>query len=280
MNPGNIDSPFFSIYITHLPTSKVVVFRGWVTEFADNFTSTWQTQNVYGRMDPLATFENTQRQITIGFDVVSGDKREAADNLWSVNQLIEFLYPVYEHGPSRLTPDARTVQNTLKAGPLIGLRYANLIGNPLDGQKLVGYLAGVNYAPDMSKGGFMFGTQESYVTSDANEGNSTVMTSVGRGTPSGQDSSQTYDETRHGSMGYVPKVLNITLNYTVLHTHLTGWYQASETNYKFGGDDIDAKFPNNFVRKGRTEGRYDIETDEPTNVQVIQGLETDILGGG
>ena len=273
MNPstpfGTIDSPFFSIYITHLPTNQEIRFRGWVTDFSDTFTSNWTKENVYGRMDPLATFENTQRQITLGFDVVSGNLSEATNNLLLVNRLIEFLYPVYEHGPLSDANDGRTMQNTLKAAPLIGLRYTNLIGNPLDGQKLVGYLGGVNYAPDMSYGGFIPG---------GGEGGEAPHVAEQEG------DTRSVDE---GKRAYVPKVLNLSLDYTVLHTHLTGWYNkhgvatgvaGPEGPYSFGGSEIDGKFPNAFMRKYDSQTVSDAEGNV-RNVQVDESNETDILGG-
>ena len=61
---------YFTIFIRHLPTSKFVTFEGWVTSFSDQFSSNWTPTSVYGRMDPLVAFENTQRSITLGFDVV------------------------------------------------------------------------------------------------------------------------------------------------------------------------------------------------------------------
>ena len=95
-SPSLRTDPFFTIFIKHIPTSEVVSFEGWVTEFSDQFSSNWNQQSVYGRMDPLATFENTQRTITLGFDVVSDNINDAAANLANINYLIEFLYPMYQ----------------------------------------------------------------------------------------------------------------------------------------------------------------------------------------
>ena len=67
--PALRTSDYFTIKITHLPTSEMVKFEGWVTEFQDNFSQTWNSETVYGRMDPLVTYQNTQRRISLGFDV-------------------------------------------------------------------------------------------------------------------------------------------------------------------------------------------------------------------
>ena len=173
-------SDLFKIRIQHMPSEAVVEFSGYVTEFADQYSSNWNTETVYGRMDPLATFQNTQRQISLAFDVPSGDFEQAEDNLRNIDRLTQFLYPAYSDG-------SRSQQNTLKAGPLIGLKFSNLISNAKNGDQLLGYLAGVNYAPDMAQGGFF--------------------------RPGGASD---------GGL-FVPKVISISLQYTVLHQHLTGW---------------------------------------------------------
>lgn len=238
-DPGMIEKPFFKIYLTHLPTQSEVSFRGWVTRFDDNYTSEWNETQVYGRMDPLTTFQGTGRKISIDFDVPSGDYEQAMHNLLNINRLIEFLYPVYNDGP-------RSMQNTLKASPLIGMRWTNLIANPADGQKLVGYLAGCSYAPNMAEGGFIIGGS--------------------------------------GKKSYAPKVLSISLNYTVIHTHLVGWYNknipppegAAAPQYLFGSEEIDGKFPNAFLRDASNSTVSDA-SESATSTQVTEDFKTEIL---
>jgi hypothetical protein len=266
-DPGMAGNEFFKIIITHLPTQQKIKFKGWVTEFGDNYTSTWGSETVYGRMDPLVTFQNTQRAINISFDVVSGDRSEALANLANVNRLIEFLYPVYEQ-------DDRSVQNTLKAAPLIGLKWTNLIASPLSGKNLIGHLAGLNYNPDMSMGGFLpTGGTPPMVTSDVDEETTTE-----------------YDQYFESQRAYIPKVLNLQLQYTVLHTHLTGWAPTKfedvkddsgeiigkkAVSYAFGNEDIDGKFPNAFYVKKTTEEVRDIDNDRL--IEQETATETEIL---
>ena len=244
-SPSLVTNPFFRIKITHLPTNQLISLPGWVTQFSDNFTSNWKQEKVYGRMDPLATFENTQRQITLAFDVVSANLDEAVTNLANVNRLIEFLYPVYEG-------NSRTQQNTLKAAPLIGLEWTNLISTLGTNQRLVGFLRGVNYSPEIGEGGFIKGDKN--VSTDE----TTAITSVDEG-----DLVTTNVETTTTiSKSFIPKKLNISLDYTVLHTHLVGWSHSlsdaaleiaeasgKEIRYYFGGDraTIDSRFPNSHM---------------------------------
>ena len=247
-DPGAINTPFFKLFITHLPTDTTISFNGWVIQFSDDFISNWNTETVYGRMDPLATFQNTQRQISMTFDVVSGDLDQAKTNLKNVNRLIEFLYPVYESGE-------RGVQNTLKASPLIGMRWTNLVASTLDGKRLVGFLSGVTYAPDMGPGGFIEASNQAGL--------------------------------------YIPKTLSISLNYTVLHTHLVGWYDGNQLaegemgpagapEYIFGGDNINSEFPNAFDTNPYDPTLINAEelgpTEAPAAEEIVQSQQDEITG--
>jgi hypothetical protein len=244
-----------------MPSQAVVKFSGYVTEFADQYSSNWNTETVYGRMDPLATFQNTQRQISLSFDVPSGDFEQAEYNLRNIDRLTQFLYPVYNQ-------DSRAQQNTLKAGPLIGLRFSNLISNAGDGDDLLGYLDGLNYAPDMSQGGFF---------------------KPGSAGPDGRASG---GATAGGL--FVPKVVSISLNYTVLHKHLTGWaakmtdeegnvivgpqQTRTEATMTFGGNiKIDKTFPRMGVNATRVAPPTSPAADEAVQ-QANEAALKEILG--
>ena len=256
---------FFKIHIKHLATSNKVKFEGWVTEFADNFSSTWNSTPVYGRMDPLVTFQNTKRDIKLSFDVVSDSKADARANLVRINELISFLYPVYKES-------SRGVQSTLNAAPLIGLRWTNLINNSAgNGPELIGYLDGINYAPDMGEGGFIFkseGPKELLAVGgdpvgSVRAGSDMVVERVNPRAIAGRPGSPVEDEliryeaadlsdewkrnptgtgdfwTYTDKNTYIPKKISLSFNFTVLHTHMVGW--NSEGVF---GPNLTRTFPN------------------------------------
>ena len=212
--PGMLNKDYFQIFITHIPTSNTVNFNAWVTGFSDNFISTWTGTPVYGRMDDLYTFERTSRKLSIAFDVVASNKFEAAKNMRKLNRLTQFLYPVYSEPQGDLSVTANS--QTLKAAPLLKMKWNGLISNALDGADLVGFLSGFAYNPDLNQGQF-------FVT--------------------GRNSGKPY-------IAY--QTHRVQLEYTVLHTHLTGWAPRSidlgggASKYIFGGDErreLGATFP-------------------------------------
>jgi hypothetical protein len=219
MQPGLLEN--FSIKFEHLATGERVEFNGWVTNFTDGFASTWNPVQVYGRMDPLSTFQGTQRIISIGFDVVAGKRTEAIRNDEKMNKLIQFLYPVYDRGTagSGIACNRPKDQAIVAAAPLLRLTYANLIQNNADQQGLVGYLEGVEYAPNLEAGQFLPGWRQT-------------------GAP---------------GLEMVYQQLSVNLSFTVLHTHLTGWVKGEGNKFYFGGDPSqsgDTRYLKNFPHGG------------------------------
>jgi len=256
--PALRTSDYFSIVIQHLATKQRTFFEGWVTEFSDKFTSDWNEVPVYGRMDPLVTFRGTKRNISLSFDVVADTQGQAIGNLELVNRLITFLYPVYEQQAG--TRDQRVGQ-TLKAAPLVSLQWTNLISNAFDGYPLVGYLGGVTYNPDMNQGGFV----DSAINAAGGHSGRRISDTTKRlerilplgektrgmpleGAPEGTRVKQTADKIQTWKIPmetmYVPKVLNISLEFGVLHQHLNGFIRDETGDYSFSGHGSPSRYPN------------------------------------
>ena len=231
--PALRTNEFFTISIQHIPTGEMVEFEGWVTTFSDNYTSQWNETQVYGRMDPLSTFQGTRRSISLGFDVVNDSLEHGQENLQKIAKFMKFLYPVY----SNKTP---SIQNVLQGAPLLSIKWTNLISNA-NGSRLVGYInGGLSYQPDMGEGGFM--------------------------TPSIPENRSLSFRNRNpiaGIKNYIPKKVSLNFSFTVLHTHLVGWAPSFtptatlramgfNSSFVFGGKkEIQNSFP--FVDAGFEE---------------------------
>jgi len=214
--PAGSANDALQIQITHIPTRNKITFEGWVTNFADQFNSTWSGTPAYGRMDDLYTFQRTGRKISMAFDVVAHSGDKAKNNAQKLNRLTQFLYPVYSDefgtkcdtatGQSTSVELARN-QRVLTSPPLLKLHWANMAENVQTGEGLVGFLGGFSYAPIMTSGQFI--------------------------------------KSSGGILNF--QHFSVTLDFTVLHTHLTGWSRDSSGNYVFGGSEAErnklASFP-------------------------------------
>lgn len=156
------------IEFKHLATGLTVYFPCFLTDYSESFSSSWNSQNVYGRMDPIATFQSTVRTISLTWAAVAFDEQDGVENLRKSNILSQMCYPVYRGNGVMGSP------------PLLRLKMMNLItkapqlpnspnsssgsGGPVASNNssseisvdsgLVGYTDGVNISFDLEQGVF------------------------------------------------------------------------------------------------------------------------------
>ena len=154
-----VNDQLWMIDFVHVATGKCVDFAAIVTEFADSFTSNWNEEKVYGRMDPIMTFQNTQRKISLGWTVVSTDEEEAKKNLHKFEHLSSMLYPTYKNYHTETT----TGMPIMNAPPLMRVKFTNLIldansaGSPSPAavdSGLLGTINGFTLTPNLDMGFF------------------------------------------------------------------------------------------------------------------------------
>ena len=138
-----------ALQIMHVATGKIVEFKAFLTNFEDQYASNWQPEPVYGRMDPIATFQGTERKISLSWDVLAFSNDEAVLNLQKASLLFQMLYPVYEKSEF-------SGAGQISASPLLKMKFANLVcsvanGNGKGGVErsgLLGYVDGFSLKPN------------------------------------------------------------------------------------------------------------------------------------
>lgn len=144
-----------NIEFFHIPSEETVSFKAYLTQFDDKYDSTWNSEETYGRMDPIQTFKNTKRSISLGWDVPSSCEKEAREHLERASKLFRMLYPTYADNAGA---------TSITSSPLFKLKFANLIQNVAAGgggnrasakeAGLVGTINGFVYSPDFEQGFF------------------------------------------------------------------------------------------------------------------------------
>jgi hypothetical protein len=134
--------------ITHLPSSRFVTLTAFVDQWNDSFSSNWNRESVYGRMDTIQNFQNTQRVISVSFKSVAASKAEAKLNLRSASELAQFLYPTYKD-----LSDGVMNGFTISGAPILSVKYMNLITES-DGSALAGTIDGLDHSFDLEAGFF------------------------------------------------------------------------------------------------------------------------------
>ena len=138
------------ITISGLIASGEVSFFAFITSFSDNVTSNWNEEQVYGRQDPIGTFQSTTRKISLGFDLPAANLVEAKGNLGKVNLVKQFMYPAYS---SNVKNNTTTNALSLAKSPLVRLKFANLIQNGSE-EGLLGWIGSFSAAPVIDMGMF------------------------------------------------------------------------------------------------------------------------------
>ena len=98
------------LHFRHVPSGVTAEFKAFLTAFGDAFTTQWNSQEIYGRMDEVKTFKNTQRKINVAWTVPSHSEDEAIDNFSEISKMAAMQYPLYEDLKSN--PDNEKIPNT------------------------------------------------------------------------------------------------------------------------------------------------------------------------
>ena len=202
--------------IKHIPTGKIVTFPAFLDLFSDSYSSTWNAEDVYGRMDPIATFMNTRRALSVAWWVPADSFEHAEENIGKINQLMSFLYPLYDNGGAGAT--------VINQGPLMRVSFGNLIRNPKTGRGLLGYMNGFTFDPELEYG--MFNRRGVLV-------NDPYLKKKGKDKGSWNPQ---WNE-------YYPKSFRINFEMVVLHEHSLG-YQKGPGGYVYNDSDLNnGNFP-------------------------------------
>jgi len=200
-----------TIDFEHVPSGTKVYFKAFISAFNETYSSDWSEEAVFGRADPIRMFKQTTRSITLAFLVPAATLSEGYENLTRVQKLVQFLYPNY-----------RDVDNALSISqsPLIRLKLMNMITD------------------NKSEMNGDFNNLTSGWSSEGTKGLLGAITNV--------SINQNLDNpdygvfhTYHGTI--VPKMIEVALDFKVIHENHLGWTQDSEGNVAFSH----VKFPYN-----------------------------------
>ena len=129
-----------------------VAFKAFLTTYNESFTSRWNSQPVFGRPDPLQTYQGTSRSMTLAWKVPAFSREDAESNLVKTSTLTRMLYPEYS-----MLDNA----NTISKAPLVKIKFANLIfdasrgpGGDVRTSGLLGAITTFSWSPDLEQGFF------------------------------------------------------------------------------------------------------------------------------
>ena len=78
-----------------LHVGQTVSFNCADLSIQQNFAPTWSEEQAYGKMDPIAAYSHTAREINVNFVLLALTLNEAAVQQRKIDKLIKFQYPKY-----------------------------------------------------------------------------------------------------------------------------------------------------------------------------------------
>ena len=70
-------------------------FTAFITEFSERFVSSWDSEQFYGKSEPIAGFKNTKRVISLSWQVPAVNISVATANYIEIDKLQKMVYPTY-----------------------------------------------------------------------------------------------------------------------------------------------------------------------------------------
>lgn len=235
-------------------------FKAFLTSFKDNYKVNWNPKETFGRMDAVQTYKNTQRQISVEFEVPSVSFEEAQLNFLNLQSLIQMQYPVYEviqtsrvvapatppinNPPPSNTPPAGT-PNTTTTPPSTTDRDLKAAADKRDEQAASAPVSNNSVSRFISSPPLIYVKFLNWISGDLNSPTAatsdiqnalvTVISEVNFNPDLDQGYYMSNDEQL-----LIPKLFTINLNMTVIHTQELGWVNKVAgtneplTNYQFG----------------------------------------------
>ena len=113
------DEGYMPLSFTDLRTvgteNKTLFFRATNVQVSEELSPSWNKSNYFGRVDPVVSYQSTQRSFSLQFDIVAFSPTDLDTIFKKLHWLSSMVYPMYD---SFLQ---------YKSGPVIKLRLGNLL---------------------------------------------------------------------------------------------------------------------------------------------------------
>ena len=113
-----------NVIFTHIATGKTISFPGIISNFQDRYSVSWDSQQIFGRNDPVKPYQNTSRAISFDLTVLSHSLENSIQNLETLQIFAQMMYPMYS---KPLSGKGSSFGRTIKAPPLMRVRFVNMI---------------------------------------------------------------------------------------------------------------------------------------------------------
>ncbi len=187
-------------------------FPGFLTSYSDSFRQNVNKEKVFGRSDPLHTYENTERSISFAWVAPSASPEEAQYNLFLINSLVQAMYPDYRPNKSG--------GNTITTSALMGISFHGLAHGNLSakaksgaagktGQFLYGYIESLTIDHDFEAGVFEELSPDNEDSQEGKKASSSATSAI--------------EKRETGAKPVAAKAIRLNVTFSPIHPETLGW---------------------------------------------------------
>ena len=126
-----LDAEYMPFYFHDLRTNEILSFHAFLSSLTDGYTANYTSTDGFGRMDPVQTYKNTTRAVSFTFNVVATSPDDHAQMWYSINKLVNMVYPQWSEGDTITGEGGETFtqpfSQTIAASPMLRVRIGDVI---------------------------------------------------------------------------------------------------------------------------------------------------------
>lgn len=196
-----------------------VEFFPYIESYTENYDSSWNEEDVFGRMDGISNFISVKRSFQLSLRVAAGSEEQARENQFRISKMIKFLYPA-------ITPGATGTKSFyFRGAPILRLKLGNVISDVETNGGLYGYIQGGFSITPSHKDGW-FAPQKTIIIKNKNDKPFSSPINERR-----DDEDKSGQSEKAVTLFF--KYFDISFTFKVLHNHVLGTNAESSNQSSF-----------------------------------------------
>lgn len=127
---NELEASYMPFYFHDLRTNEITSFHAFLDNLSDSFSAEYGESSGYGRIGKVYTYKNTDRSISMGFQVVAVNEHDFETMWWKINKLVTMVYPQYTAGRTIEFEGQKFIQpfsQLPSASPLVRIRLGDVL---------------------------------------------------------------------------------------------------------------------------------------------------------
>jgi len=128
-----LDAEYVPFYFHDVRTNEIISFHAFLTALTDDYSSSYDSVEGFGRVEPIKIYKGTQRKISFSFIIAATSEDDFHEMWFKINKLTTLAYPQYTPGRSLIGKQGGAdyefkapFSQMIGASPLVRIRLGDL----------------------------------------------------------------------------------------------------------------------------------------------------------